>query len=200
MLLSRPALEAVGGLRAVQSVLAEDYLLGRKLEKAGYRVVLSPHAIATINEGWTVERFLQRHLRWGQMRRRISLGAWAAEPIASPVPLVALALLARGSGALQPLEALAAALLVIAKCALDGRLLGRLRGRRLELTDLCWIPVKDLLIAGLWPVALVKRSVCWRGNELRLGRASRLFLPAAAPLVDQAGWTSPPSTSISPQS
>lgn len=180
MLMRSAALAQVGGLRSVSSVLAEDYLLGRKFERAGWKVALSPHPVRTVNETWSVERFLERHLRWGQMRRRLSLAAYAGELLLNPLLFLALALTARGWEALTPGEMSAAAGVALCKVVLDARLIGRLRGSPVPAADLCWIPLKDLLVAALWPLGLVKRELSWRGNPLRIGRKSRLFVPPAA--------------------
>jgi len=43
-----------------------------------------------------------------------------------------------------------------------------------RLTDLAWVPVKDLLIAGLWLAGAFRSTICWRGHRLRVGRGSLL--------------------------
>ncbi len=79
MLLRRSDLERLGGLHQVRNVLAEDFVIGRMYELAGFRVALSPYLVRCMNDGWTVERFLNRHLRWAQMRRRIAPAAYLGE-------------------------------------------------------------------------------------------------------------------------
>jgi hypothetical protein len=117
---------------------------------------------------------VERHLRWAQMRRRLS-PAYFAEPLLNPVPAL-LALLALG----QPWTLAGLAL----KLAADKALAGRLRGEPLPLSSLAWVPVKDLLIAGVWAVGLFRRTICWRGNWLRVGPGSVLS-PADEPVAGE---------------
>ena len=157
MLLRKDALEAVGGFRSVRNLLAEDYLLGRKLELAGYRVALSPCPVYTLNQSWTLDRFSNRHIRWGQMRRRLCLPAYAGEVLLNPVPLIGAALALRvaqlwvsGAPANSFFSALWIASGAVAfKCLLDMSLISRLRGYSLDILDIAWIPVKDLWIAAI---------------------------------------------------
>ena len=88
MLMHRRDLERAGGLAAVKDLLAEDYQLARRIQASGRAVRLSSYRLPTINADWDLARFLGRHLRWAQMRRRQTLGWYLVEPLGQPVVLL----------------------------------------------------------------------------------------------------------------
>lgn len=168
--------ERLGGWPAVENLLAEDYVIGRLFEQNGYRVALSARPLATVNRDWSIARFVSRHMRWGQMRRRISLAAYLLELLFNPSPiLIVLGVLA---ACIQPLGChylIAGALLgLIGKIALDYRLIRTVRGVPLPARHLWCVICKDLLIFGIWAVAWLWRTVNWRGNLLLVGAGTRL--------------------------
>ena len=90
MLMKKDDLQALGGLEAFKDILAEDFIIGREMTKAGKKVVLSSYLISNVNEYWDVKRFLNRHTRWGKLRWRIGGLKYFSEMLANPVFVAAL--------------------------------------------------------------------------------------------------------------
>jgi len=187
MLLRRSDLARLGGLHQVRNVLAEDFVIGRLYELAGFRVALSPYLVHCVNDGWSVERFVNRHVRWAQMRRRIAPAAYLGELLLNPVLWIALATLAlwaSGPGNDLRLIGVAAAGVAV-KCVSDALLCRRLLGKLPRLAEIFAMPLKDLALALIWLVGCFRRRVHWRGNELRIERGS-VLTPAESPDLDTA--------------
>ena len=187
MLMRREDLDALGGLAGVKDYLAEDYILGERFRKAGWKVVVSPSPVDTVNVYRTVRQFLSRHARWNRMRFSIAGPAYFGEILSNPVGLALLAVAATGG---EP-EALRVALLAAAaKTAMDAALLVRL-GERREARWAFLAPLRDLMAFGLWFSAFFFRNVEWRGKTYRIGPGSRLApvgdMPPMEPAAEVSG-------------
>jgi hypothetical protein len=66
MLLSRKALEEIGGFSAVADYLAEDYQIGNLLWKKGYRNILSSHVIENVVGRMSIPDYVLHQLRWAR--------------------------------------------------------------------------------------------------------------------------------------
>jgi ceramide glucosyltransferase len=175
MLFDRAGLAAAGGFEGVRDVLAEDYVLGCRFAARGRPVELSCHILPVLHQHRQVRDFLGRHLRWAQMRRRLS-AAYFGEPLLNPLPwlLAVVAVAARRGGATLAAAATGAAAGLILKVAADALLARRLRGRPLPPLAIAAIPLKDMLIAAVWLAGAFRTTISWRDKRLRIGAGSVL--------------------------
>jgi ceramide glucosyltransferase len=165
ILISRSAFEVIGGFAPIRDYLAEDYLLGVTVRRAGYRVVLSAATLDTTEIAKTGAAAWGRHRRWAIIRNRVAGAAYTAELLASPLPWYVGAV--AFSGGRLGLVALASALLLVRYVAelaveFDG-------GHAIPARDLPLLPVRDALVAVLFWAGLLGRKTSWRGRRVMVG-------------------------------
>lgn len=173
ILMSREALEAMGGFAPLEDYLAEDYLLGERSRAAGYEVRLSSDEIETAEVCKTLRAVWARHRRWAILRARLGGISYASEALTSPAPWFAAA---AAGGLATPHPAailLGAAVLWAARTAVEVGLSAD-AGRPLAARDVALIPIRDLGVAALFWAGLFGRQTRWRGRRLSVGRGTRL--------------------------
>jgi ceramide glucosyltransferase len=167
MLLSQAELEHVGGIARVADVLAEDYLLGKMYQHAGYSVVLSPVVLQNSLGKMSLRAFVERHLRWAMMRIRLRPFAYLLEPVTSP-----LAMLPFAWHCLGPMALLwAIAVLCIRDVVSSYTLQGTTEIHR----PILWGWLREIVSLYIWVVAPFRRHVSWRGHKVRVGAGTMLF-------------------------
>ena len=171
MLLRQEHLQRLGGWRAVANVLAEDYVVGQMTYRAGLRVVLSPYVIHAVHQHRRLWAFVERHVRWSQMRWRLAPAAYAGELLLNTAPW------AWGWGGIammhgQHAQAICAAGSWCAKMVLDLRLHAYLTQRPVTLMHAIGLALKDAMLPAVWLLGILCRSVTWRGHSMRIGRGS----------------------------
>lgn len=172
MALRRADLARLGGFESVQHVLAEDYVLGVRVQRAlGLRVVVAATPVENVNEDRPVRAFVERYARWSVMQRKlVGTPTFAAQAMLNPV-LLAAAGLAADPG---PRAALGLAAVSVAKAALDGLNASALRPGGFALRHLALVPVKDLVFGAAFLQGFLSDEVEWRGHRLKVRAGSRL--------------------------
>jgi ceramide glucosyltransferase len=178
MLMKRADLEALGGLSAFKDILAEDFIIGREMDKSGKKVVLSNHLVSNVNEYWDIKRFMNRHTRWGKLRWKIGGAKYASELLVNPVFIAIVPVLLTGPSQKTLSFAAVIGLIKILGDFLLGRTIESAAARtylhKQSPLKYFLVPVKDLIIGFLWFVPLLSSTVVWRGNRYVIGQDSRL--------------------------
>ena len=175
ILMSREALNAIGGFAPLQDHLAEDFLLGEKTLEAGFAVRLSADEVDTAEVGKSARSAWSRHRRWAILRVRLGGLSYSSELLASPALWFAAAVsgaaLIGGRAGIG--IACAGATLWGARIAVEARLAAD-AGRTLSASDLPIVVIRDVAVAALFWAGLLGRRTRWRGRELSVGAGTLL--------------------------
>lgn len=184
MLVRREALGRIGGFRSLADHLADDFQLGHRLAKAGWKIELSPVVVECLDapSGWAA--VWAHQVRWNRTIR-----------VCRPAPYAASLL---SNGTLWPLLAAVAvwftaaipdpwafrllglfAFFLLARSWMARSLAARLaaipgRPPSAEGWVFAMAVPRDLLGVAVWAAALFGDRVVWRGVRYRVGRDGRL--------------------------
>jgi ceramide glucosyltransferase len=161
-------LEHIGGLESVAQHLADDYLLGKLVTDAGYRVTLAPYAVQTTVSDASVAALWRHEVRWARTVYGQRAVGYAGSILTYGLPFAAAcAALARtppAFGLLSVSAALRTWLHYMAREAFAP-----------QTRATPWlIPLRDLFGIAVWASAFFGNRVYWRNSGYRLGTGGRM--------------------------
>jgi ceramide glucosyltransferase len=153
----RSVLEEIGGFRALRDHLADDFMLGKLVVRAGHRVALAGHVAETVvAETW---RTLVAHeLRWARTARVLYGSEHLLSVVTCATPLAWLALFG-------PAWLAATAIGVPTALRLALHALVRRRAGIATRAPYWLLPVRELLYLAIWTASLFGSAVEWRGQS-----------------------------------
>ena len=170
----RAALDAIGGFGPLADHLADDFMLGQLVARAGYQIVLSPHAVDTVVDEPGLHSLIRHELRWARTVRTCRPLDHVLSLVTQALPLTALLVLAWEPSLLGSA--------VLATVILLRLRLSRVVSERFALgeTPLWLIPIRECLCFAVWAASLVGTGVRWRGRRFSITRDGRLVGGAAS--------------------
>jgi len=170
MLMRKEDLLAIGGFRSVKDVLAEDYVIGKKMHKKGKKVLVSNYFINNVNQYWGLKKFLNRHTRWGKLRWKIGGVRYISELISNAVFMSCFPLFLYEPSKLTGLFALLVSCVKVTGDFYIGKKIEAGMNPFLYLLS----PIKDLIVGIIWFIPIISNTVVWRGNRYVIGKDSKL--------------------------
>jgi ceramide glucosyltransferase len=169
---SRKALTAAGGLEPLVDYLADDYEMGVRIARAGYRVELCGETVETTVPAYDFRGFWDHQLRWARSTRDSRRWGYVGLGITYCIPWAVLNCVATGF-ALWSFTLLSLVLLARVSVALTVGV-GLLRDEQV-LRDIWLLPLRDFFGLGFWAWSFASHTVVWRGEHFTLenGRISR---------------------------
>jgi ceramide glucosyltransferase len=162
---SREALDRIGGLQVLVDYLADDYELGARVDKAGYRVALSAEVVETNIAAYGWRGFIDHQLRWARTVRDARPWGYAGLVFTCGLSWALLNVLASGA---SPLSLWLLGLSFFLRLALAMTVGAEVLGDHQVLPSLWLLPLRDLVAVGVWIAGFAGNTIVWRGEHFTL--------------------------------
>jgi ceramide glucosyltransferase len=170
ILVSKEALRDIGGFGALTEYLADDYQLGFRLWKKGYKNIISRHVIENRVGPMSVASHLTHQLRWARTYRASRPGGFFGYGITHIFAFALLLLCVKPTAG----SAVTAACILALRYALALVLYRKVINTRKWLRWLFLIPLKDILGFLVWLWSFAGSSVRWRGTRYRVIKGGKM--------------------------
>lgn len=169
---SRNALVAAGGLAPLVDYLADDYELGARVDRAGYRVVLSAEVVETAVPAYRWSGFIDHQLRWYRTVRDARPSGYIGLVFTHGLAWALLNVVASG---LSPLSLWLLALSFFLRLTLAMTVGAAVLADHQVLPSLWLLPLRDLVAMGIWIAGFAGNTILWRGEHfvLKNGKLSK---------------------------
>ena len=170
--MSKEAIMKAGGLEPLVECLADDYEMGERIAKAGYRVELSDEVVETTVPAYSFRGFCEHQLRWARTTRDSRKWGYLGVGITFAIPWAVMTCVASGLE-LWSFTLLSLALLARVAVALSVGV--GVLGDEQVLRDVWLVPLRDFFGLFFWAWSYAGDTIVWRGERFRLrdGRLSR---------------------------
>jgi ceramide glucosyltransferase len=183
----REVIERMGGFAELGHYLAEDFVIGNRAPRLGYRVVLSSCLIEHRIGSQTFKGSLQHRLRWARSTRRSRPAGYWGQIFTNPLPIALLLCLVAPK--LWPLLVVTALFRALAAWSTAQWVLHD------PLTRRRWwlIPLQDLISGLVWFSGFFGSTIDWRGRRYKLFRDGRFqFMGNVPQRLGEAPQALPP--------
>lgn len=160
----RKALDAIGGFLPLRNLLADDFYLGRMVADKGFGVRLSSSLVTIAPDEAAFSQFWNHQLRWARTYRTVRPASLATIVIHGPFWAILLALFCSFSAV--SIATLAA--VVLARYAMAATMITKVLDLPASFGDLWIVPLKDLVMTGIYFAGLAGNTVLWGGRRFKL--------------------------------
>lgn len=163
--ISKKMLAEIGGLEPLSNFLADDYELGYRTFRAGYRVALASVVVETFLPAYSYRQMYEHQLRWGRTMRDLRKSAYAGIVLTYGLPWAVLATI---------FAMFAPWSVALLGAVLFARLVSTYSyARWVVLDDHCrrnlWlVPLRDVIGVMVFVASFLGNTVTWRGEVFRL--------------------------------
>jgi ceramide glucosyltransferase len=168
MATTKERLAEIGGWESMADYHSDDFELGNRIARNGYRVELMRQAVCVVFPKESLGAFFSQELRWAIGLRNVRPLAYAGIIFTHGLPwviLAAVAALAAGWTGVAAIYVLAYLVLRLAVAWTAG--VWGLRDESIK-DKICLLPLRDALMVVIWVAGLLSDRIKWRGSEFRV--------------------------------
>lgn len=168
----REALDAIGGFAALTDQLADDYELGARIARSGYRIVLSTEVVETAIPAYAWRGFFDHQLRWLRTVRDARPGGYIGLIFTHSFGWALVNAVASG---LSPLSLWLLGLAFFLRLTVAMTVGAAILGDHEVLPSLWLLPLRDVIGMALWAAGFAGNTIVWRGQRfvVRNGKLSK---------------------------
>lgn len=177
----REVLEAVGGFTALAPMLADDYELGARVRRLGYRSVISDCEVTVTVDEVSCASLARHEVRWMRTVRTVTAVGHAFSVLTYAVPLTVIAFVASAASPFSLALVGCAGLLRTAVHWIVAPPIDEAGQPQLRRSPLWMVMLRDFFSLGMWLASYGSRTITWRGRMLWVDTAGVLHAPEDAP-------------------
>ncbi|HUH65268.1 MAG TPA: glycosyltransferase, partial [Syntrophales bacterium] len=171
ILVSKKALDEIGGLSVIADYLADDYQIGNRIWKKGYKIILSRYVLEDVVGNMSLTGHLVHQLRWARTYRASRPKGYLGYGITHVLPS-ALVFLAWYGPTVSSLALVGGVLFL--RSLLAFIIYKKVIAEKKWLRWLILLPIKDMLSFFIWCWSFLGRKVYWRGRYYRLLKGGKI--------------------------
>jgi ceramide glucosyltransferase len=159
------ASDKIGSLLSIVDYLADDYELGARISRAGYRVQVSAEVVETSVPAYSWRGFFDHQLRWLRTVRCSRPAGYAGLIFTHGLTWALVNVLTSG---LSPLSLWLLGLSFFLRLAQAMTVGAAVLGDHEVLPNLWLLPLRDVIAMALWLAGFSGDTIVWRGERFTL--------------------------------
>ncbi|MGD9537659.1 MAG: bacteriohopanetetrol glucosamine biosynthesis glycosyltransferase HpnI [Alphaproteobacteria bacterium] len=170
MAVRRDVLSRIGGIEAIKDHIADDYMLGELVKRAGHRLAIVPSLIDNVVCEADLRALFRHELRWARTLRTVQPLSYPMTIFTDALPLSLLAFVVSGLSAEAGLLFVSAVVLRLVQHGAARLHFGEGVPFRPWL-----IPYRDMITLGVRLGSFVGHGISWRGHKFTLKQSGQMM-------------------------
>jgi ceramide glucosyltransferase len=177
MATTKKHLAEIGGWEAMVNYNSDDFELGNRIARQGYRVELMREPVWMVFPKENLREFLTHELRWSIGLRNVRPAGYVGMIVTHGLPWATLAAVIAGTAGWPGIAAFYLAAYLVLRLSIAAAAGSWGLGDKMVMPRIWLVPLRDAISATVWFVGFFSDKIRWRGLEYRVKK--RLLVPVS---------------------